>query len=191
MADKKLPITGEELYAKCAKGSGFKSSCEPMLEMIKGLGNYISIAEIGVCKGIGMWKMLTECGNILHAYGIDTWWEYGNDSFDMGLSNLNIARQVLSVFDNVSLIIDRSVSAWKLFDSFSLDYVFVDGDHSYNGCYYDMGLWWSTVKKGGIMAGHDYNNGNPGVMKAVKQFEEDEGLTVEKTEGWVWYVRKT
>lgn len=37
------------------------------------------------------------------------------------------------------------------------DMVFIDGDHSYEGCKGDISAWLPHVKPGGIMAVHDYN----------------------------------
>lgn len=34
--------------------------------------------------------------------------------------------------------------------------VFVDGDHSYDGCTGDIAVWWPLLKSGGVMAVHDY-----------------------------------
>lgn len=37
-----------------------------------------------------------------------------------------------------------------------IDMVFVDGDHSYEGCAGDIATWWPHLKPGGVMALHDY-----------------------------------
>lgn len=42
----------------------------------------------------------------------------------------------------------------------SLDFVFIDGDHSYEGVYNDIKAWMPKLKIGGIIAGHDYKWGN-------------------------------
>ena len=190
MAEEKR-ITGEDLYESAKCGSGFKVSSEPLLDKIKTLGDNIIIAEIGVCKGLGMWKMLTECDNIGHAYGIDTWWTYGSDPFKMGLKNLNIARQSLHPFigKNLSLIIDNSTKAHEMFPDEHFDYVFIDGDHTEVGCYRDLVSWYPKVKQGGLFAGHDYKNGQ-GVVEAVKKFCKKNDLEFKVIEGWVWYVKK-
>lgn len=48
-------------------------------------------------------------------------------------------------------------------DSYSqplIDLVFVDGDHSYEGCYGDINAWWRNIKPDGFMAIHDYEKHN-------------------------------
>lgn len=40
----------------------------------------------------------------------------------------------------------------------SYDFIYLDGDHSYKGVKNELPLFWNKVKKGGILAGHDYCN---------------------------------
>ena len=49
----------------------------------------------------------------------------------------------------------------------NVDLVFIDADHSYNGCRGDIDAYTSKVNKGGILAGHDIDY--PGVNKAVEE----------------------
>ncbi len=36
------------------------------------------------------------------------------------------------------------------------DFVYLDGDHSYEAARADIAAWWPIIKSGGILAGHDY-----------------------------------
>lgn len=49
------------------------------------------------------------------------------------------------------------------------DFVFLDADHSYNGCRADIEAYLPLVKRGGILAGHDYAENWPGVRRAVDE----------------------
>lgn len=49
-----------------------------------------------------------------------------------------------------------SVDAAKEFKDGSLDWVFVDGNHSYAAVLADLDAWWTKVKSGGMFAGHDF-----------------------------------
>ena len=50
----------------------------------------------------------------------------------------------------------------------SLDFVYLDGDHSEAAVAGDIRLWRPLVKPGGILAGHDYGHPDfPGVKQAV------------------------
>jgi len=61
-----------------------------------------------------------------------------------------------------------SAAAAALFPDRSLDFVYIDGDHSYEGCRRDILAWAPKVRVGGVLAGHDYYNQPPfEVRKAV------------------------
>lgn len=47
--------------------------------------------------------------------------------------------------------------------------VFIDADHSYEGCAADIKAWLPKVMPGGLLAGHDYNDSFPGVVQAVDE----------------------
>lgn len=49
-----------------------------------------------------------------------------------------------------------SILAAEQFENGSVDVVFVDGDHSYEGCSSDIRAWWPKIKVGGWMGGDDY-----------------------------------
>lgn len=50
----------------------------------------------------------------------------------------------------------------------SIDFLFIDGEHTYAGVKADILKWLPKVKKGGIISGHDYGSKSfPGVKKAV------------------------
>lgn len=62
-----------------------------------------------------------------------------------------------------------SVEASKLYEDNSLDFVFIDADHEYEGVKADILHWLPKVKTNGVLAGHDFAHYCPGVMKAVKE----------------------
>jgi hypothetical protein len=67
----------------------------------------------------------------------------------------------------------------------SLDFVFIDADHSYEAVAADIDAWLPKIKAGGLISGHDYGHPRfPGVKQAV-----DERLTVETGDDHVWWVR--
>lgn len=70
-----------------------------------------------------------------------------------------------------------STSASKLYTDESLDFIFIDADHTYESVISDLKHWFPKLKRGGHIAGHDYFN-DPGVQKAVKTFfyKEDDSL---------------
>ena len=62
-----------------------------------------------------------------------------------------------------------------------LDWIYLDGDHSHEGCLKDLRNAHRVVKSGGLILGDDYawpfqKHGKPGVTKAVDEFIKETGL---------------
>lgn len=57
--------------------------------------------------------------------------------------------------------------AVKMVADASLDFVFIDADHTYEGCLADIRNWTPKVRSGGLICGHDLNW--PSVYKAVRE----------------------
>lgn len=77
------------------------------------------------------------------------------------------------------------------FADHSLDFVFIDADHGYEGCKRDIEAWVNKVKPGGLLCGHDYENTDfPkfGVTKAVNEFVSSRQLTVDLGSNFTWFV---
>lgn len=75
-----------------------------------------------------------------------------------------------------------------------VQFVYIDGDHRYGPAKTDIEAWWKRLTPGGILAGHDYCDEHEGVIRAVNELADREGLTVYLTwEGNTapsWYVMK-
>lgn len=48
--------------------------------------------------------------------------------------------------------------------------LFIDGDHSYQGCKRDIEAWLPHMKEGGVIFFHDCDETSPGVVQAVAEF---------------------
>jgi hypothetical protein len=66
----------------------------------------------------------------------------------------------------------NSIDASGDYEDRSLDFVFIDADHTYSSVKQDIACWFPKVKIGGFIAGHDYNSFKvwPGVCQAVDEF---------------------
>jgi len=49
----------------------------------------------------------------------------------------------------------------------TIDFVFIDGDHSYEACMADIVAWGPFVKRGGVIAFHDFGSRADGVTRAI------------------------
>lgn len=75
------------------------------------------------------------------------------------------------------------------------DFVFLDGDHSYEGVAADIEAWHRAVKPGGWLCGHDYHEAknvrkNFGVCRAVDEAAERHGWSVEFGQDDTWFVQR-
>lgn len=91
-----------------------------------------------------------------------------------------------ALFPEAKTIQALSSEAVKQIKNNSIDLIFIDGDHTYEGCKADLIAYQSKLKKGGWMLVHDYHRGggggHPGVKLAVDEiwgtdfdFISDEG----------------
>ena len=60
--------------------------------------------------------------------------------------------------DKAEILEMDSLSASNLFDDNSVDLVYLDADHTYQGVLKDLQAWWPKVKRGGYIASHDFEN---------------------------------
>jgi hypothetical protein len=90
--------------------------------------------------------------------------------YDLFLKNTKRVKHV------VNPIRKPSVEAAKLYEDQSLDFVFLDADHSYKSVTEDLNAWFPKLKPGAIFAGHDFNNPLFGVREAVENFFTEKGL---------------
>lgn len=84
---------------------------------------------------------------------------------------------------------DVSLEAVKHFEDGSLDYAFIDAEHTYEGCLEDIKAWLPKVKKGGWIGGHDLDNlpRFPGIRQAVEEVFGEDGFEVDGDH--TWFVR--
>lgn len=120
---------------------------------------FTSGAEIGVERGIYSKMLLTRIPN-LELYGVDPWQAYKGYREHVSQSKLDgffhETKIRLSDFEKFYIIRDYSVNAARSFADGELDFVYIDGNHEYSHVVADIAAWIPKVKKGGIVAGHDY-----------------------------------
>lgn len=133
-------------------------------------GNLTGV-EIGSLAGDSA-EALVLSGNFNKFYCVDPW----KNGYDPKDSNNNQAAASESKFDlmaanypQILKIKKTSMEALNDFEDASIDFVYIDAIHTYEGVCADIIGWSKKVKPGGILSGHDYDQGWPGVMKAVQE----------------------
>ena len=131
-------------------------------------------AEIGVCKGTYS-KILLDIIPDLYLYSIDSW-----NKFDSSGVCHEITKELLESYPRSTIIKATSMDAVKKFDDESFDFVFIDAGHSYVDIRVDIREWTKKVRKGGIVAGHDYYSTKyPSVTRAVDEYAKKNNLKIE------------
>ena len=69
--------------------------------------------------------------------------------------------------ERVTILRMSTVEAAKHIEDGSMDFAFIDADHSYNGCKADIEAWLPKIRKNGMLCGHDYHW--PTVKQAVDE----------------------
>ncbi len=124
----------------------------------------------------------------LHTVGYDDGMNFDQNDFDE-LHKQTIER--LSHFGNRYHHI-RKYSKDAILDiKEQIDFVYIDADHSYDGVWKDLCVWFSKIRDGGIIGGHDYLHPDfPGVQKAIDEFFGRFNWRVHHEGDTVWWVEK-
>jgi predicted O-methyltransferase YrrM len=158
-------------------------------------------AEIGVWKGHNS-VLLLEAIPTLKLYCVDPW-ESGGDHVTMPTTTPEVFaeareefQQLTSKFEDRCISIPNTsfVASQQIADG-SLDFVFIDGDHTYTSAKQDLDLWYPKVRHGGVVSGHDYRwigagIKTPEVKRAVDEFVDSLCCIIQEVSGDVWYFIK-
>lgn len=91
--------------------------------------------------------------------------------------------------------IHRGLSSdlWRTFPEAYFDFVYIDGDHSYEAVRDDLFASYSRVKKGGLICGDDYSLGGwwkDGVVRGMHEFAANHAVHIELVLGNQFAIRK-
>lgn len=127
-------------------------------------------AEVGVYKGAFTEKF---CKLGIFMYAIDPWKAFTgqgrtqNDQARQDFLYGHTQRTLAPYKENYQIIRATSLDAVKQFKNGSLDFVYLDGDHSFQGIAEDLYVWAPKVRKGGIVSGHDYFDTSPQAQNII------------------------
>ena len=142
--------------------------------------------ELGVHLGLNAFEHLVKYPK-LHLHCVD------NYTWPGAQVNMEWAVYVLTPFkDRITFHYKDSVEAAAEVADGSVDFVYIDADHTYNSVKRDIDAWLPKVKPGGVIGGHDFYTGKfalaNGVFSAVaKRFAGCEVLNTRS--GGDWWVK--
>jgi len=119
-------------------GSFFGKSTNYLLEKVKKSGKNIKVVAIDTFHG----SQNEECH-------LDIVSKYDGDIYQPFTENVDIER--------LTILKEKSEDACKYFGNGTIDFLMIDGDHSYDGVTNDISNYFYKVKPGGYISGDDYN----------------------------------
>lgn len=147
-------------------------------------GSNLVGAEIGVFKG-ECTNVILENSNVSKLYCIDNFSCTNGQTIKkwFQLYTHKVASRVVLLEGNST---DEQIIAQI---EEPLDFVYIDGDHSYDGCKADLETYSVLLKPSGILMGHDYL-GREGVKQAVDEYALANGYSVRTYEDDSWKLVK-
>jgi hypothetical protein len=148
------------------------------------------VPENAICAEIGTWKgdfaaQILAVTKPKELNLIDPWkfaeefpgrWYGGKEAHDQADMDAICAGVIARFEHNPEVIIHRqpSASAHALFQDYYFDWIYIDGDHSYEAVAADLAGWLPKVRAGGMIICDDYywrdENGKLSVKAAVDEF---------------------
>jgi len=129
-------------------------------------------------------------------YCIDPWLS------GMLLSEGSAENEKIYMYPNVEEVFDKRTRTFtnivklkgfdfEMVDNFadaSIDFIYIDSLHTEKETKRQLGLWLPKIKNTGIIAGHDFNQRFPGIIKAVREMiGEPDKIYTDNGNSWMKY----
>lgn len=128
-------------------------------------------AEVGVANGKYS-EMLCNLNPGVKLLSVDPWSSYSEDP-RRGRKHEQAYREATERLTpyNATLIRKKSMDGVKDIPKGSLDFVYIDGNHTFDYVMQDIIEWSKRIRPGGIVSGHDYYKfRNAGIIEAVDTY---------------------
>lgn len=147
--------------------------------------------EIGVATADNSLSILRELA-VDRLFLIDPYVPYEFDGRIWDASaDYAIAHAKLAEYPQVVWLRETSESAIREFQNEeAVDFVYIDGDHSYESVKKDITLCYPLIKNNGLVGGHDYTPYTQTVMRAVNEFAEEAKLELHTVFPDWWFIIK-
>lgn len=144
----------------------------PLRKLVERIPENSSMVEIGSYLGESTLIFL-DSGRLFMVYAVDPWVngydpevkDIASFRFDMDLVEARFDEVVAPYRNHIFKLKMTSEQASSNFPDQSLDFVYIDGNHTYESVKQDIVIWRKKIRLGGIIAGHDY--GWPGLTQAI------------------------
>jgi hypothetical protein len=150
--------------------------------------------EIGVHVARNSYNIMTMLP-IKHLYCIDPYTKYdqegsaANSNTDTKFIERTAHKRMKRFGDKITWIQDYSgLAADRVPDD--VDFVYIDGNHTYENVVEDIELYYPKVKNGGVIGGHDFDGSNKGVCRAAIEFADKKGFELHGGKIDWWVVKK-
>lgn len=156
-------------------------STKGLAPYIKRLGENVVGIEIGTCRAESTAYLLEKCPNIQRIFTIDPYQAYQDWNGEITQDDvdrfMDAAKKNLEPYgDRARMIRETSTQAVSNFTDTLVDFIFVDGDHSYEATLADCEAYYPFLKPGGFFCGHDYSSIDA-VYRAVNDFRDNNKIT--------------
>jgi len=154
-------------------------------------------AEVGIAGGNNASDILQNMPNIRCLYLIDPYKKYDGLAQYQSCSNNQFkglyekAKSKLDPFHNrIRWVFKKFEECTRKDVSDALDFVYVDGNHTYDYVKQDIGVATALAKVGAVIGGHDWGwSGNrSGVKRAVKEYAEKYNTPLSTGGGDWWFI---
>jgi len=144
------------------------------------------MVEIGAWKGDFAARLL-DAKHPRELHIVDPWAHRSGEGYEDSWFGQRTQEQMDEIYESVKDRFAREIESGQVtlhrlpsttaaadFEPESLDVVYVDGDHTYEGALADLNAYWPLLAPGGCMAGDDYADigawWGDGVVRAVDDF---------------------
>jgi hypothetical protein len=161
---------------------------EDIPKLLENVNNPVGV-EIGVAEGYTTAHLLKEIPS-LKLTGIDPYEDYEDWNGDTSNSKKNfvmMSEKIVPYSDRFTLLRSTSDEAVNQFADESLDFVFIDGLHTYEQVLKDCENYYPKLRSGGLIIGHDFARISD-VHRAATEFANrvDKKILNAKQDLWYW-----
>jgi len=178
-------------------------SGEALVPILMKIPYQIIGVELGVSQGNTTCYLASKLSNLKKLYAIDPWCQYkdgvgklggfteriAQENYEITIKNIN----KLSDIDKskIEIVKRTSLESFTFFPERSIDFIYIDADHSYHSVLLDLESWYPKIKKNGLIFGHDINVTS--VRMAIIDFLSDQKIDFNKLhilKNYAWVFRK-